>query len=288
MNHYLWKLFGAAMILLLAARHGYSQPGYRDMPSIESMVLNSDVVVVGQIVEVEREKDAFKVTIAVDETLRGAHEDRKVANCKPTREYAAEYVRDSLRVLKADNRRLLVAMQGEPTALQGEPSTVSGIIDLSQKKLRVYAADLRILHRPADVLRVAKEALRRAPGVRRIETFEFELPMDGVPLGFGFDSVSVPVDAQLEKRAIDDIRSNDLDRRMAGMDALAHFKSDDNIELMKTLLSDPDGIVSVAAEDNAGVEVRFLTIRGRAYDNLTTWGVKASKPAEKAGDREAG
>jgi len=66
--------------------------------------------------------------------------------------------------------------------------------------------------------------------------------------------------------------------RLAGVQALVHFKSRDNIALLKPLLADPTlwGQWSANAEGNK-LE-RFYPIRKAAYEVLSKWGVQVEKP----------
>jgi len=66
--------------------------------------------------------------------------------------------------------------------------------------------------------------------------------------------------------------------RLAGVQALVHFKSRDNIALLKPLLADPTlwGQWHPNAE---GIELeRFYPIRKAAYEVLSGWGVHVEKP----------
>ena len=50
----------------------------------------------------------------------------------------------------------------------------------------------------------------------------------------------VPVDKRLEKRPLEYVRSKSAQRRGEGVRALAYFKTEKNIELVRSLLDDPE------------------------------------------------
>ena len=56
--------------------------------------------------------------------------------------------------------------------------------------------------------------------------------------------------------------------------SLRTFKSDDNIALLKSLLSD----VTIRNENRPDGEFRVYFIRRAAYDVLSEWGTKVEKP----------
>jgi hypothetical protein len=90
--------------------------------------------------------------------------------------------------------------------------------------------------------------------------------------------VAVPVDEQLEKRALLYIQSATRWKREEGAKVLAHFRSDENVTRLKSLLNDPGYYVYEWAEWNRGVESRSFQIRQAAYATLTEWGVNVKKP----------
>ena len=121
------------------------------------------------------------------------------------------------------------------------------IIELAPDTLEELTADMKLLRNPADVIRIAKETVRRMPvNVRRFQTFQLVVPQEivrGTKLALAPEKpgelrVTVPADERLEKRALDEIRSPDERRREEGVRALRYFKSAENIARMKALLGD--------------------------------------------------
>ena len=231
-----WKSFVVAAVYMLLAGRAHAQPVFDIQPSIEGIVLNADTVVVGTFVEFRAGKQFHEVTVAVQETLRGEHRERLRARFFANR-WAVGVPTDDpseLAGLKGDSHRLLVATDGQPRI-------VRGLIELSSKELEVHMADLTFLRTPEEVLLAARETIRRAPGVTRVETFLLTLAMEG---GYyhtgGRIRISVPVDEALERRAHEYVAAQACWKRMEGLGALRYFKSDENITRAKTLLDDPE------------------------------------------------
>jgi hypothetical protein len=150
---------------------------------------------------------------------------------------------------------------------------------LDGKTLAIPTADGTILHNPDDVIRYVREVLRSHPGVHHIDTFTLPKPAPWKKdFGEGSSGLTVPADAQLEKLALESLRSNDAPTRTRGLDALRHFKSDSNIALLKSLLNDPQFNGSPGGDFNKGVDVRVYTIRKQAYDTLKAWAVDVNEP----------
>ena len=86
----------------------------------------------------------------------------------------------------------------------------------------------------------------------------------------------VPADAQLESSARECLKSEQLHRRLEAANAFRHFNSDENAELLKSLLTDK-GFYTVRQKNTP--PKRFYAVRKMAYEVLTSWGVKVDRPA---------
>jgi hypothetical protein len=270
----------AGLLLAVSMPTAQAQPSFYRAMSVETMVLNSDVVLVGRVVDVSEEKNFNEATIAVEGTLRGKHQARKHVRFPDNiwQLGVGAYDVKDLRKLQVDAPRLLVAIRGEPAA------QVCGMIYLTDQNMRtggadaVYKADLSTLKNPAELLRVVKETLRGSPGVKRIDTFQLTVPIKG---GYydrgGSTTVEVPVDGSLEEKAITYLASKERWRRTEGVAALKYFKSDENVARLKEMLSDA-AYIRVTAESNFGVEVRCYTVRKAAFVTLQYWGIAVKEP----------
>jgi hypothetical protein len=265
------SVVGTFLVITPEAR---AQPVFERELSLDGMILNADVVVVGKVIEFAEGKELQELTIAVEETLRGEHRERRTVylNHKLWRLGVGGVAVSDIMKWKDESRRLLVA-------LENEPLIVCGLIDLSDAKLRVFRGDLMTVHKPEDVLKGAQEIVRRAPGVKRVDTFSLKLPtkegkFDVTDTTF----VDVPVDERLEKRALEYLGSKFGQQREEGARAMCSFKSDKNVAQLKLLLSDPEWSIKQRAADNRGIEVREYFVREAAYKTLQYWGVNVDKP----------
>ena len=272
----LWKPFAAAWASLFVSTAAQAQPLVGGVESIECAVANSFQVVVGTIVEVHAKVETDtsagrEVTMLVEEILKGSHYERvRVGLRRPAADLAG---------WKERSTRLLV--------MQGDPRTEMDVIDLTDKGLAVFTSDLTLLRKPEDVIRAAKETVRRMPGVKRIERYKLRVPDRATVAGTKWEEVykngsyirvAVPIDDRLEKLAIEYLRAKDYEQRREGAILLSYFKSDENVARAKALLDDPNWGYSHRAEDNRGVEVRSYGVREMAYSALRDWGVKVEKP----------
>jgi hypothetical protein len=262
-----------ASALLVAPAGALAQPLFHGAESIECTVANARAVVVGVIVKVLDGPESIAVTIAVEETLKGEHRDRvKVQLPGPAPIHPRTM--PALRVL---------------AALRADVATEGRVIDLSGRGPEVFAADFTVLKEPADVLRAARGAIRRMPGVRRIETFPLRVPAR-VTAGTRWEQshgkgvsliLEVPVDEHLEEWALRSILSRSGLERDEGARALRFFRSEANVARVRSLLADPTWAHGMRAEDNMGQELRVYLVREAAYRTLTYWGVKADEPVTR-------
>ena len=303
MKHSCFTSLVAAGVSLFVSVHAHAQPIFVRAQSIEYIVNNADIVVIGKVVDFagEEKADQFgrrEATIAIEETLKGEYQERmRVLLAYPVR-VLAEW--------QDDSRRLLVAAQGVPliasqvislvtkkldfltedhrnrllVAANKVPPAATDVIDLTKNELEVLTADFRVLREPEEVLRIAKETIRRRPGVRRVHGFRLMVPPEVVAETKWRTSafLTVPVDDRLQKRAHDYIRSESYQQRCEGAEALRYFKSQENIARVKPLLADPGWGYLRRAEENQGIEVRMYGVREEAYQTLKYWGVNAEKP----------
>lgn len=265
------SVVGTFLIIALEAR---AQPVFERELSLDGLILNADVVVVGKVIEFAEGEELHELTIAIEETLRGEHRERRTVhlNHKLWRLGVGGVAVSDIIKWKDDSRRLMVA-------LENEPLVVCGLIDLADAKLRVFRGDLTTLHKPEDVLKGAREIIRRAPGVKRVDTFSLKLPVEGGKFDWaGTTFVDVPVDERLEKRALEYLGSKFGQQREEGARAMRSFKLEENVARLKLLLSDPEWSIKQRAADNRGIEVREYFVREAAYKTLQYWGVNVDKP----------
>ena len=255
-----------------------AQPLIAHARSIESVVVNSDLVFVARIVTIgdaERVdgQEVHNTTIAIERTLK-----QDLFTDEPYRKLQMHIPRSGpvLTDWQERSSRLLVAYDADaPYA--------TTVIELVPGNMEIFRADLTLLCEPEEVVRAAEDVLGRMPrGIRRIHTFGLQVPHEritGTEWGkFHGLVLNVPVDEQLKRRALRQIRSEHYHLREEGVRALRYFQSDENVERIKSLLDDPGWGYLYHAQENDGVEVRIYGVRQEAYRTLKSWGVTVEKP----------
>ena len=276
------KLVIAVGICWFAPSQSGAQPLFGHAESLESTVANADLVFVGKLLqpggngqadERGRIDGVFDIEFHMKQDLFATQPHRRFR----TRLAAPA---SSLADWKAHSRRLLVAVQ------EDAPDSTR-VLALGEHGSDVLTADFKLLRDPDEVIRVARETVRRIPApVRRIHTFPLAVPREAVAgtkwepyYGSGGHLVlQVPVDDRLETRAWNAIRSGNYQGREEAARALRYFKTDGNVARLRSLLVDPGWAYVYHAEENHGVEVRIYGVREAAYLTLKSWGVEAEIP----------
>jgi hypothetical protein len=166
----------AVGVSLVASAPAHAQPLFDHADSIESIVANADLVVIGKLVEFGAggqadERERHEATIAVEETLK-----QDIFTVEPHRRLRFHVSRPASALADWKNRscRLLVATQSFA------PSATT-VIELAPKKLEVLTADFKLLRDPEALIQTAKETVQRMPApVKRIHTFGLAVPREGI------------------------------------------------------------------------------------------------------------
>lgn len=220
---------GAAV---LAPSQVCAQPLSPQTESIDSLVWNSDYVLIAKLEELRSGEEVgehrrHKVTIAIEESLK----QPPLTETHPRMSFHFPHPESVLADWKKRNCRLLVAYD----EYYPESTTV---IDLTPSKVEVMTADFLLLRKPEAVIKAAREVARNQPvGVKRLHTFKLAVPRDivaGTKWERYYDTggslmLSVPVDERLKKRAEAYIRTEEnRSQHYEGEQALRYFKSDEN------------------------------------------------------------
>jgi hypothetical protein len=252
----------AAILILGAAPATHAQ--YPQALSIDYIVAEADQIFIGRVVNVgdttrdNKGRRSGTIVLSVEKTLKG-NEVRgslalPVANWDP--DYPGEFFAPTSDT-QINSHQLLVAFQHDA---KGRSSIRA--IDLDSPSLEIIRADLVVLKTSAEVIRAAEREVRRIlPGENQIAIFELRSPtyeIKGDP--YYACMIIVPVDERLEKLAHGWL--SDPSTRLHGIYALHFFKSDENIHLLTSLLTDPDN-----------------SVRRDAEKLLKDWGVDAANPA---------
>lgn len=249
------------VVILALPQAVLGQPIFGSATSIDCVVLDADTVVVGRPVLFSEPDEAgwSEGIVEVQETLKGQHRPRV-----PVR---LAVPKASLKAWTNGTSRILFA-----TKLDSPATTTA--IDLDADELTVFSKSFERLTKAADVLQAARGALRKRPGVTRITSVSLLVPHDrlrGTKLAeYSGVHLAVPVDSALEAWAKKAIRG-DANRR-TGVEILRHFRSSENVSLVRSLLDDPTWTYLDRAEDNEGREVRLFAVREAACETLRYWG----------------
>jgi len=250
--------------------------------SIDLSVAQADRVVIGRIAEMgeasgsaENDDRRQPIVLAVDETLKGEPVSRLplVISHDLWQQLDREWVLCS--TCAAHTHRLLVTIR----PMQDHPSSVT---DLDGDSAFDVSGDLRELPTGDAILQAARDEVRRFPGVVDEKGYFAWQPSEILLSGTRFHgyTVNVPVDERQENLAhqmldservsVGVTRHAENDRENAVL-ALGYFRSPENVQLLKSLLEDPQ------IEHDVMGQLSY-PVRAVAYQVLSRWGVDVAKP----------
>lgn len=267
-------------VILLAGlfalwQSSFAQPSARPVRSLEVLTDESPVIFVGRVTDIKSTTDSGPLsTVVVEELIRGdaAKEIYQINLWKPI---------DELADLKRRKVRLLIF-------LRDEGDGVSGTFEVDDPEIKAPLAYFTFLKGGAAILKLAKERARLRPeptaasfhiGIHDSEARSqwMQELVDAGETGTMISGLLVPIDARLEKWARSALESGDLYVAGNAINALGHFKSPENINLLKKQLQSK--LFSPSADgENIGYEKRQYGMRHRAYEILTNWGVAVEPP----------
>jgi hypothetical protein len=157
----------------------------------------------------------------------------------------------------------------------------------------LFSMDFTVLKGATEILPRARAYARQSP--KPVPTHTMTIPRDVAqrcrPSGDA-NFLIVPADASLEQTARrlitsphDCVKDDKLDShsryqlRLAGVNALRHFKSNGNTTLLRSLLDDPTTVFETIDEGpRKGTTIKRYPVRAQSYDILTAWGVDVPRP----------
>ncbi|QDV22534.1 hypothetical protein [Aureliella helgolandensis] len=219
-------------ISVLASGDLFAQPLFPKTESIDSLVANSDYILVATLVDFRTGAEAddhsgYDVTIVIDESLK----QPVLTEVHPRMSFHFPHLASVLNDWKERSSRLLVAYdEFAPTETK--------VIELAPGKVEVMTADFVLLRQPDAIIKAARQMARGLPvGVKRVQTFNLHVPR-AIVAGTKWEPyydigghlvLSVPVDEQLKKRAREYLRSKENRlKHSEGEQALRYFKADQN------------------------------------------------------------
>lgn len=276
-------LFTALIAIANTAR---AQPIGEYYESIEWMVADSSLVVRGKIAalkvtsEPDDPGDWYHVTMRVDETLKGEHQQTRqfaVYESKRDKELRRWKDEDSPFLACLTENRRLVPQDRRYARFPYAPRTGYGrgsLVELVPKaKPFTYGTNLLRLEEPGELLKAARDAVALGPDSGKVYGACLVHPDSA------FLHVTVPVNARLEKIAGDWVQSKDKGYRRVGAKVLIYFRSDENVQRLQELLRDEGGWDHVRQQGGKIVsQTRVYEVRQEAYEILTAWGYSFPKP----------
>lgn len=245
-HHSTSPLAALGMFLAMFSSEAIAQVGPASYRSLEDIVHNSEVVLLGRILAIDGEREqlgqaTFKIRMEVEEVIKGGDSDHEYFYLFAKREQIETWIKS--------RARLVLKSPFDSSTNSESAWVISDFAEPSLMRLSLGEDGVLIqVNTEKDVLKVLRTAAQRLPGVVQMRTFqlptEFQLVkqanlviQDGLPIVF------VPIDKPLEvwaKRII----AGDTDIMLdSGVRALKHFKSEANSEWVRraiaTETSDP-------------------------------------------------
>jgi hypothetical protein len=268
----------SALALLVFACFARAETNFGEC--IEWAVADSERVVVGKITKVEKSGKYEIATVAVSKTFRGKHED-KLQFVLPWSDGHAEgwrkanvpmlfclVKRDQIKDNKDLPERDLFLRYGA-----GHHSVVF-LGKTDQQGMDVFTRDFGELTDPAAILKHVEAYAKTIPADWKRKHIVINLPFGNSAMKklYGGSAVifTLPADATLETQGKGWCKSRDPDLRERGVRALAAFPNEENIKILKGLLTD-DAF-------STGDGKKHYYIRARAYDALRELGLKVERP----------
>jgi len=225
MKERIFRLLAIAFVMLFASSHALAQDvSARYVESVDVQVLNainalrSKSVTVGKLVTVmSMPKSGRAIAVLdVEETLMG--------DPQKTQQISLPGYGDSreIRRIYAENKGARLLFIGGSFYVLNDKSPVFRVLGGET----ISCAD--------NVLPYIREVIRSHPNWKSSQIVRI-------------DGLIVPIDARSEKLAIEAVENESAIKRHEAVDVLQHFKSDQNIALMKRLLKDPVGYIRESA-----------------------------------------
>jgi len=227
-------LYCAALTMLLAllSSDAMAQLGPASYRSLQAVVHNSEVVLLGKILAIDGEREqlgqaTYKIRFEVEDVIKGGHREGGYFYLFANREQIEKWIQSRARLLL-----------NSPYELYGNSESAGITVDLSKPKvMRLSLGEdgvLTTVNTTTELLEIMRKTAQRLPGVVQMRTFQMQTEpnfvkranlqiQDGMPIVF------VPVDKPLEtwaKRVIAGDAELPFDH---GVSALLNFRSEDNI-----------------------------------------------------------
>lgn len=259
-------------------------PGAEEMAgeSVQWAAYDADRIVVGVVTGTSRvEGTRDEITLKITETLKGAHEGEVKFGVQSMN---WEQVSDRIRTKRIEAVFYLVdgkryKDEYGPLALREHCRTIPAAITLDgEPEVGVFDLDFREHRSREAILKAVRAAVagmeKKMPPVASIDAPWGSDVFKRLWAGSGV-SFSVPADAAMEARARGWVKSADWQERINAVAVLSQLKSDQNIELLNSLLQDKTAAWKTKVD---GREVIYYRVRYEAHQVLKRWEIAVPEP----------
>jgi hypothetical protein len=295
------KLLGCAVFLLLPTS---TRAEIVVAESIEWVLANSDHVIVGKVVKVDKvvgqdNKPYEAATVEVARTLKGAPADRVTFLLHNYNgPYAKQWMDEGIPILfclvKNDGVRLPFP-RGRFAWILREDGNHHDAILLGKSKhhwtgcIPVLTRDFKVLTEKDAILKHVQQAVKAAKQDRRLRSHTVDVPARTAVYkklwSLSAVELLLPVDEELEALGRSWCKSESPYERNEGARILRHFKNAENIAILKSLLNDPNTSEATLHQTVPGkVELELVYrkklyyVRQAAFAALQEFGVKVGRP----------
>jgi hypothetical protein len=287
----------AACLLLSMGAAALSPVEIRIGESVEWLVYDSDIIASGtvlgaKIVDGPRGAKFAEVTLKISESFKGKVGaeitfqtndqiwQRIPARCRDSQVEMLLFLVESKRY-----EEYYGGILGSPWALRLAGETVTVALD-DRPAMGLFDVDFREHLKKGDIVKATRRAVsamqKEMPRSLRVEA-QWDSAVERRLFSGSTVYLVVPLDAAAEKKAKAWLHDSNIQPRVDGVRVLEHFKSPDNIQLLKPLLDD----AACQTVTEPGAEVKGLyPVRREAYRVLTAWMSDVKNPVlETLGDR---
>jgi Leucine-rich repeat (LRR) protein len=255
-----------ALSVALVASFACAQPQIGHGKSLEALVLGSDVVAVATLESYALTADARAITAAtfsIDDAIKGSIAGEVTVEVQRAPRTFLDWIEGS-------SRFLLFRRKGE---LSVEP--ISGPLP------QIIRADLTTLKDPDAIVRAARMIALTEEGSGPVATVSVQVPWKLIEGWRGTGTVyylEIPITQELHRWAVEGVRSSDPSDRGTAAAVFAHFRTEEDIALLKTLLTDTAVAHCDQPSGNLGKGRGIYWVREAAYNLLTEIGAKVERP----------
>jgi hypothetical protein len=282
------------LLLVLAPATAHAELIMAD--SLEWMAQDSDLIVRGRMTRVARLPGKvngytwFRVRMKVSETLRGAHRADLVFSVRdgydPGRWTGQRGEVLTFLVRPGRHKDVPAGLKKLPTARRSRTYAGWPVIDLAKvPEDAALGRDGTVYKTRAALLAAIRAALKGKLVAGKVRSVVVDAAYSSQVYKALWSGSAVklvlPLDSTTEALARGWLRSADVTRRMDAVKVLRHFRSKENIALLRGRLRDA-GYWSTTTR---GRQVRVYAVRKGAWEALQAWGVRVRRPVIEVPDR---